>query len=258
MREIKLEQIPSAEEYASAFQAIRNLLSDAHLRILKSQYSADLQQVTSTEIAELAGIEGGHSAVNSQYGRLGHWLSDELQIIPTARKDGTFPWWEMLSSGYSFRDKFLWVMYPQVSKALEELEWVDVVERPAFVEEQQVDYEPPLPSRVVLQTSRVIRNTSLARMIKKIHDNKCQICGETIQLNDGRFYSEAHHIKPLGKPHNGEDVSENILILCPNHHVMCDYGAIQIQASELRMHEDHSIGNVYIEYHNNRIFDQVF
>ena len=257
MREIKLEEIPGAEEYASAFQAIRKRMSDAQMRILKSQYSASLQQVTSTEIAELTGIEGGHSAVNIQYGRLGHCLSDELQIVPAAREDGTKPWWVMLSSGYSFRDNFLWVMYPQVSEALEKLEWVDVVDRPPLVEEQQVDYESPLPSRVVLQTSRIIRNTAMARFAKQIHDNKCQICGKSIRLKDGRFYSEAHHIKPLGSPHDGPDILENILVLCPNHHVMCDYGAIQIRVTELRTHEDHSIGMEYVDYHNRIIYDCV-
>jgi putative restriction endonuclease len=37
------------------------------------------------------------------------------------------------------------------------------------------------------------------------------------------------HIRPLGAPHNGPDVKENIIIcLCPNHHVLFDSGAITL------------------------------
>jgi hypothetical protein len=54
--------------------------------------------------------------------------------------------------------------------------------------------------------------------------------------SDGRgrgFYCEAHHIRPLGIPHNGADSSDNILIVCPNHHKTLDYGAMMIDLSRL-------------------------
>lgn len=38
-------------------------------------------------------------------------------------------------------------------------------------------------------------------------------------------YAEAAHIRALGSPHNGPDVIENVLCLCPNHHVLFDNGA---------------------------------
>ena len=44
------------------------------------------------------------------------------------------------------------------------------------------------------------------------------------------LYAEGAHIKPLGKPHNGPDEVENILCLCPNHHVLFDRGAIGVQS----------------------------
>ena len=76
--------------------------------------------------------------------------------------------------------------------------------------------------------NRVIRDTTLSRDLKRLHKHKCQICGLSLLLTNGS-YSEAHHIKPLAEIHNGPDCASNILILCPNHHVQCDYGAIKIE-----------------------------
>ncbi|RWX52460.1 HNH endonuclease [Candidatus Electrothrix marina] len=99
-------------------------------------------------------------------------------------------------------------------------------------------------------TYRVLRDTNLARKIKQIHDNRCQICNEAIIIKSGYAYSEAHHIKPLGGEHKGPDVSENIIVLCPNHHVMCDYGSIMLESSNLINIEGHKISDEFVSYHN--------
>ena len=114
--------------------------------------------------------------------------------------------------------------------------------------------EPPAPSRIELTTLRIVRDTALAGRIKELHEFRCQLCGESICLLDERRYAEAHHIQPLGSPHDGPDVAENIIVLCPNHHVMCDYGAITLELASIRSHHGHAIGREYIEYHNARIF----
>jgi len=115
------------------------------------------------------------------------------------------------------------------------------------------DYGNLAPEKVETTTYRILRDTTLARDLKTLHKNKCQICGETITLSTGD-YSEAHHIKPLGTPHQGPDVSGNILVLCPNHHVMCDYGAIKLDTTTLRLHPDHILGDEFLRYHNEDIF----
>ena len=109
------------------------------------------------------------------------------------------------------------------------------------------------PSRQRQETYRILRDTNLARKLKQLHNNKCQLCGESIQLPNGKGYSEAHHIKPIGSPHNGPDISENIIILCPNHHVMLDYGVIELVIANLIVHPKHKIGAVYVDYHNQHI-----
>jgi HNH endonuclease len=106
------------------------------------------------------------------------------------------------------------------------------------------------PERQHQEIYRILRDTTLARQIKLLHKNKCQICGESIGLPSGEFYSEAHHIQPLGDPHKGPDTPENIIVLCPNHHVMLDYGIIPIELAEINSHHKHKIGTNFIAYHN--------
>lgn len=46
------------------------------------------------------------------------------------------------------------------------------------------------------------------------------------------FYSEVHHIQPLGNEHNGIDSKSNMLVLCPNHHKMFDLGVLAIDPTD--------------------------
>ena len=110
------------------------------------------------------------------------------------------------------------------------------------------------PSRSKVETYRILRDTALARALKEIHGYSCQICGLSIDLSSGKSYAEAPHLKPLGSPHNGPDIAGNIVVLCPNHHVLCDYGAIKLSASSFHSHADHLIDEEYIVYHNEAIF----
>ena len=68
---------------------------------------------------------------------------------------------------------------------------------------------------------RIIRDTKIAFEVKEMYDFKCQVCGFNIK-SDNWSYAEGAHIRPLGKPHNRNDRKENIICLCPNHHIMFD------------------------------------
>jgi hypothetical protein len=114
------------------------------------------------------------------------------------------------------------------------------------------DLEAPPAGRVKTTISRIIRDTQLANRVKVLHDYECQICGETMVLHDGSRYAEGHHIRPLGSPHDGPDVVENIICLCPNHHAACDLGAILLV--DLRTRREHHIGQQYIDYHNQKLY----
>lgn len=106
------------------------------------------------------------------------------------------------------------------------------------------------PSHFMARTYRVLRDTTLARQVKLLHRDRCQICGQTVRLANGATYAEAHHIRPIGSPHNGPDTAGNILVLCPNDHVLCDYGARRLNLSDLRSVTGHHVSQEFIDYHN--------
>lgn len=112
-----------------------------------------------------------------------------------------------------------------------------------------VDIKVP-PDRKEMTTSRIIRDTVLARRIKQLHNYECQLCGHTILLGDGSRYAEAHHIQPLGEPHNGPDAEENLVCVCPNHHAELDFGARSLAVADLRPAPGHAVGERYVDYHN--------
>ena len=114
-----------------------------------------------------------------------------------------------------------------------------------------VDEGNEKPSRVVHEVSRIIRDTGLSRRLKILHRNRCQICNETVRVGGGKDYSEAHHIRPLGVPHNGPDVPSNIIVVCPNHHVQLDYGGLELTG--IRQHPNHTIDREYMNYYNDVI-----
>lgn len=83
-------------------------------------------------------------------------------------------------------------------------------------------------------------------------------------------YAEAAHIKALGVPHNGPDVLDNLLCLCPNDHVRFDRGAIYIDPDhvirqtvddaplgELRLRSGHTVTDAYIAYHRDHFARRV-
>jgi hypothetical protein len=86
-------------------------------------------------------------------------------------------------------------------------------------------------TRTVVRNIRM-RNTLLATDMKRRYENICQVCQKTVQLTR-ESYAESHHIRPLGSPHFGPDQEGNILVACPNHHVMFDRGALCVNPETL-------------------------
>jgi putative restriction endonuclease len=85
---------------------------------------------------------------------------------------------------------------------------------------------PPPIRRVAGTTLRRVRDTAMTRRIKALYKFRCQMCATTMTLPGGVTYAEGAHIRPLGKPHDGDDVEGNVLCLCPNDHLLLDRGAV--------------------------------
>jgi len=113
------------------------------------------------------------------------------------------------------------------------------------------------PVRALQTTYRILRDTKLARQLKLLHGNRCQLCGFVLPAGEGTTYAEAHHIVPLGADHHGADVAGNILVLCPNHHAQCDLGAIELQPSGIRSVIGHTVSLTSVAYHNEKIATRV-
>lgn len=89
-----------------------------------------------------------------------------------------------------------------------------------------------------------------------MYDYRCQVCGTKLECAGGP-YAEAAHIRPLGAPHDGPDVVENIICLCPNHHVLFDHGGFSIAEDlsligiegRLTVKRGHNIDLDHVRYH---------
>jgi len=131
---------------------------------------------------------------------------------------------------------------------------------PISVKATQIDIEQKHgsnnPKRVSSIVQRVIRDSKLGRQLKKLYDYKCQVCELQINTEAG-FYAEAAHIKPVVAPHNGPDLLENLLCLCPNHHLMFDKGVFCLDDSfnligidgRLHLNPKHDISKEFLNYH---------
>ncbi len=99
---------------------------------------------------------------------------------------------------------------------------------------------------------RIVRDTAMSRTIKRLYEFQCQVCGVRLELEPGVFYAEAHHLQPLGSDHQGPDVPENLLCLCPNHHALFDYFAWPLDPAQLKLNQ-HALGKAFVDYHNKRV-----
>jgi len=111
--------------------------------------------------------------------------------------------------------------------------------------------EPPEVARIKTTIYRILRDTALSREVKIAQNFKCQLCSATIQLSDGSYYAEAHHVKPLGRPYNGPDTIDNIICVCPTCHVLVDYKVVRLEEAKLP-----NVSTEYVDFHNNEIYEK--
>jgi 5-methylcytosine-specific restriction endonuclease McrA len=69
---------------------------------------------------------------------------------------------------------------------------------------------------IILSRKELKRNPELPCALKELYKFKCQVCGFDFQPNYGIPYSETHHIIWISR--GGADHSNNLIVVCPNHH----------------------------------------
>lgn len=113
-----------------------------------------------------------------------------------------------------------------------------------------------------------LRDRRKSAVIKQRYNNACQFCGTKLQVSQSFHYSEAVHIKAVGSPHDGPDRIDNMVVLCPNHHLQFDHGILCIEkiGSEYTINSKlandplhgktitllHDIKDEYVKYHFDR------
>jgi len=125
-----------------------------------------------------------------------------------------------------------------------------------------------IPGRYQTLVNRHHRDRNMVKMLKEVYADRCQLCGDRRARPDGTGYSEIHHIRPLGDPHEGSDVKSNMIVVCPNHHADVDNGVLTINPETLEIHHpydrsvdgrkltvksDHEVSIPCLEYHDEHI-----
>lgn len=108
--------LPSSQEYAEAFNAIKEKLTEGHRAMLVAHYHASDYTTTTSELARAASYEH-FGAVNLQYARLGKMLADYLNwSLPQHSNGSPFP--TALLVKWNFKDVWYCTLHPQVIEAL--------------------------------------------------------------------------------------------------------------------------------------------
>lgn len=108
---------------------------------------------------------------------------------------------------------------------------------------QNYDGEADVVPRLSRTVNQSVRNAQIVRELKIAYLNRCAVCGLQLHVGGGNYYSEGAHIRPIGTPHNGPDVIQNMIPLCPNHHKQFDKGTISI-APDARVYQRLPNGDV--------------
>jgi len=100
------------------------------------------------------------------------------------------------------------------------------------------------PVRAIGIVQRIVRSSKISQHVKELYEHRCQVCQILLDLPVGS-YSEGAHIRALGSPHHGPDTIDNVLCLCPNHHVLFDKGGIYLDDDlTIRDHRGKRIGRL--------------
>ena len=138
---------------------------------------------------------------------------------------------------------------------------------PTLANDSNIDLRRPVgedaPGRKARTAYSVQRSAEVAKWVKQTYNDTCQVCRVRLQTQ-GSATSDAAHIKGLGSPHDGPDVIENILCLCPNHHRTFDAGSWTLtdelkvsdlvsgeESVELFVLDSHVIRMDCVRYHRN-------
>lgn len=215
---LALKVAPSPEQYVAAFCKLGHV-SDSQIRMLRLHYHAPARSITASQMARAIGY-GHYSLANSQYGRLGRLVGNQLEYNPMKERLGTLVTFEKRQGEWH------WLMRPEVAQALEILGWVEGINL-LLPEEIAATTEAELVEGAVCRVSvnAYERNPEARRRCIEYYGTSCTIC----DFNFGALYGEVaegyihvHHLRPLSEIGNEYvvDPVEDLRPVCPNCHAV--------------------------------------
>ncbi|HXR40179.1 MAG TPA: HNH endonuclease [Terracidiphilus sp.] len=81
--------------------------------------------------------------------------------------------------------------------------------------------------------NQIIRRSKNQQFLWRVYEGECQLSGLKLKMPDGSFSVDCAHIRPLGRPHCGEDDVANMLSLSPTMHRLFDRGCVRIDPDSL-------------------------
>ena len=214
----------STKEYKRGLTIIRNKLNDKHYDVFRAQYYSPNRTITAPQLAKALGYSH-FSAANLLYGKLGKLISLALDKLPPKRWDGSYSWWQVLSSGVHSKEMgFQWVMRPQLAKALEELEIVTESETILPEEIRNIEHlKEGATYRIIVNAYE--RNPEARSICIAHYGTQCVACGFNfgeIYGESGEGYIHVHHLRRLSEIGEEYEVNpiKDLRPICPNCHAM--------------------------------------
>jgi len=213
----------SVKEYKKGLLLIREKMKEKHYLILHTQYNLPSKAITPVQVARLTG-SSHHITGNRIYGEIGHFLSDALNRLPSQRKDATYRWWRLLSSGEEKNKRFHWVMYPNLAKALEELGMASssAIYFPEEVSESSIFVEGAVRKVTV---NAYERNAEARSKCINQYGVCCSVCNfnfENFYGEVGKGFIHVHHLRQLSEISREYEVNPitDLKPVCPNCHAI--------------------------------------
>ena len=118
--------IATPEQYRAALLAVRQRMTDVHLKMLQAHCRSEGHSISTDHLAELVGIRIAISA-KTTYSNYAHWIADALEYVPepSAKKQ---TWLYALAHGRpdateKVDGKYEWIMRPELVTALQAMKW---------------------------------------------------------------------------------------------------------------------------------------